>query len=190
MCCIVLYCIGVCIKIAAFNYLKTNRLFVCFEWTRSDLSNFVKMQPLSAIAREHRHLFHDDAELKLNIAIDNVYWQKKLPSTSVHRDRSDSMDQRHFQQLWLRHRYCKQNWSISYLFQFVSNIRWPNAQNIPYFCIVNLLTCICICVRIFTWWQQFSMRTSWCEMLFWESFPMKIVLNCRHLCAMRFSYSP
>lgn len=120
--CFLLYCIGVCIKITAFNYLKTNRLFVCFECARVDLSNFVKMQLLSAIVREHRHLFHDDAELKLNIAIDNVYWQKKLPSTSVHRDQSDSMDQRHFQQLWLRHRYWKTNDQSVILFHFVSHI--------------------------------------------------------------------
>lgn len=54
---------------------------------------------------------------------------------------------------------------------------------------MNLLTCICVCISIFTWRQNIGMRSNWWEMLFRKSFAMEIVLNRRYLCSMRFGYA-
>lgn len=86
-------------SLVSLNASKCTFFFLCKS------INLIKKQLLSVIAREHRRLFHDDVELKLNIAIDNVYWLKRPLSTSAHRDRLDLTARQHFQQLWLRHRY-------------------------------------------------------------------------------------
>lgn len=71
------------------------------------VNNLIKKQLLNGIVRERRRWFHDDVGLKLNIAIDNVYWLKRWLSTSIHPDRSDLTGSLHYQQLWLRQHYCK-----------------------------------------------------------------------------------